>query len=288
MSAAEDGAKPTDVPAPGSPPEAPVALVTGAARGIGRALTAELARRGWRVLAGVRRPPEVPLPEGVEEVRLDVTQPDPATFPERLDALVNNAGVDPPNLPLESLGAEQWRSVLDTNVVGVAEVTRLALPALRSGTAPVVVNLTSAGLAVPMPFFSLYRASKAAVSAMSESLAVELAPVGVRVVEVMPGPVLTDMLAGSATVAEEIEQPGYRAMADLVEALRPATDGRAVPAESAASAIADSIDSARAVEPGAVPLRHFCDEVGAEIGRAWQQTPDEEHIAAFRAVFAPR
>jgi NAD(P)-dependent dehydrogenase (short-subunit alcohol dehydrogenase family) len=266
---------------------APVALVTGAGRGIGRGVAGELASRGWRVFGGVRREPAEPLPDGVELVHLDVTDPDPTVIPRHLDALVNNAGVDPANVPLECTTAAEWRRVLDTNVVGVAEVTRLALPSLRRGSDAVLVNVTSAGLAVPMPFFGLYRASKAAVSALSESLATELAPLGIRVVEVMPGPVDTDMLAASGTHPGDIEADGYGELAELVAALRPATDERAVGVAVAASAIADSIEEARAAPPGGVPLRQFCDEVGSEVVGAWQATPDEQHIAAFRSVFTP-
>lgn len=266
----------------------PVALITGAGRGIGRGIAAELASRGWRVLAGVRRDPDEAPPVGVELVHLDVTDPDPTALPDRLDALVNNAGLDPANLPLESTPAVEWQRLLATNVVGLAEVTRLALASLREGTDPVIVNVTSAGLAVPMPFFSLYRASKAAVSAMSESLAVELAPLGIRVIEVMPGPVLTEMLAASGTDPDGMKAPGYGELAELVAALRPATDDRAVPVEVAASNLVDATEMARSAAPGSIPLRHFCDEVGAEVVRGWQETPDEAHMAMYRSVFSPR
>lgn len=261
------------------------ALVTGAGRGIGRAVAGELAARGWTVLGAVRREPTEPLPEGVETVRFDVTAPDPSVIPRRLELLVNNAGVDTDNLPLEAVPADEWRRLLETNVVGLAEVTRLCLPALRHGVEPAVCNLTSAGLGVPMPFFSVYRASKAAASALTESLAIELAPLGIRVLEVLPGPVATDMLAASATVPQAIAVEGYERLAELVATLRPATDGRAVTTSEAATAIVDAVDIARAALPGAVPLRHTCDPVGAEVVRAWQHTPDETHIAAYRSVF---
>ncbi len=263
----------------------PVALVTGAGRGIGRGICAEFAARGYEVLGGIRREPDEPLPDGVSAVRLDVTDPDPGVIPRRLDALVNNAGVDPDNLPLEMVQAAQWRQVLETNVVGLAEVTRMALPSLRAGDDSVVCNITSAGLAVPMPFFSLYRASKAAVAAISESLAIELAPQGIRVIEVLPGPAEADMLAGSAADPARIGEGDYAALAEVVARLRPATDDRAVPVASAAASIVDAIEEARAQRPGGVPLRHTCDDVGAEVVRPWQQAPDEDHIAAYRGVF---
>ncbi len=269
----------------------PTALVTGASRGIGRAVAAELARRGWEVLAGMRRPdgPEPgDLPDGVRVVRLDVDDPDPAVIPDELQLLVNNAGVDTDNLPVEVVPADEWRRVFATNVFGLAEVTRLALPALRAGAPSVVCNVTSAGLAVPVPFFGVYRASKAAVSALSETLATELAPLGVRVVEVLPGPVDTDMLARSATVPEAAGVDGYHPLAEHMAALRPATDGRAVPAAAAAAALVDVVEAARAAEPGGVPLRHTCDPVGAEVVGPWQAMPDDDYQRMFYEVFRPR
>ncbi len=266
---------------------APVALVTGAGRGIGRAVAEELAARGWDVLAGVRRPEDVAAPAGTTVVRLDVDEPDPSVVPERLELLVNNAGVDTANLPVEAVPADEWARVFRTNVLGLAEVTRLALPALRAGAPSVLCNLTSAGLSVPMPFFGVYRASKAAVSALSETLAVELAPLGVRVVEILPGPVDTDMLAESATIPEAVGVDGYGPLASLIAELRPATDDQRVPAASAAVAIVDRIEASRAAAPGEVPLRASCDPVGTDVVRTWQDTPDEAHLRLFMEVFRP-
>lgn len=263
------------------------ALVTGAGRGIGRAVALELAARGWDVIAGVRVPETVDLPGTVKVARLDVDDPDGSVIPERLGLLVNNAGVDTDNLPVEAVPAEEWRRVFSTNVFGPAELVRLALPALRAGAPSVICNLTSAGLAVPMPFFGVYRASKAALSALSETLAVELAPMGVRVIEILPGPVDTDMLAESAAVPEAHGIDGYGPLAELVAGLRTATDGRAVPASQAATRIVDAIETARSSAPGETPLRHTCDPVGTEVVRAWQDTPDADHLGLFLQVFRP-
>jgi NAD(P)-dependent dehydrogenase (short-subunit alcohol dehydrogenase family) len=267
---------------------APTALVTGAGRGIGRAVALELADRGWDVLAGVRRPDAVDLPDGITVVGLDVDGPDPSVVPDRLELLVNNAGVDTANVPVEAVPPEEWERVFRTNVFGTVRLIHLALPALRAAAPSVVCNLTTAGLAVPMPFFGVYRASKAAVSALSETLAVEVAPLGIRVVEIMPGPVDTDMLAESATVPEAVGVDGYRDLAELVAQLRPATDEQKVPAAEAAVAIVDAVEAARAAPPGAVPLRRSTDPVGTSVMEAWQNTPDEDHLRFFLDVFRPR
>ena len=267
--------------------ERSTALVTGAGRGIGRAIALELAERGWDVVAGVRSPDVVDLPTGITVARLDVDEPDPVVIPARLNLLVNNAGVDTDNLPVEAVSTGEWQRVFRTNVFGLAELTRLSLPALRAAAPSVICNLTSAGLAVPMPFFGVYRASKAAVSALSETLAVELAPLGIRVVEIQPGPVDTDMLAESATVPEAAGIDGYGPLAELIAQLRPATDDQRVPATEAAARIVDAVEAARAAPPGDVPLRHSTDPVGSGVMSAWQNTPDEQHLRFFMDVFRP-
>jgi NAD(P)-dependent dehydrogenase (short-subunit alcohol dehydrogenase family) len=250
----------------------------------------ELAARGWSVLAGARRPEDLEggaLPDGVLPVRLDVTAPDPAVMPGELQLLVNNAGVDTANLPVEAVPDDEWQRVFDTNVFGLAAVTRLALPALRAGAPSVVCNVTTAGLAVPVPFFAVYRGAKAAVSAMSETLRAEVAPLGVRVVEILPGPVDTDMLADSSLLPEAVDVGGYEALARHMAALRPATDARKVTAPEAAAAVVDVVEAARERPVGAVPLRHGCDPVGRELVRAWQDTPDEDFLGAFVDLFRP-
>jgi NAD(P)-dependent dehydrogenase (short-subunit alcohol dehydrogenase family) len=270
------------------PAAVPTAVVTGASRGIGHAVAVELDRRGWDVIAGVRNPAAVDLPDSVRVVHLDVTDPDPSILPDRFELLVNNAGVDTDNLPVEAVSTDEWRRVFDTNVFGLVTVTRLSLPGLRAGAPSVVCNVTSAGLAVPVPFFAVYRASKAAVSALSETLATELAPLGVRVVEILPGPVDTDMLAASATVPEGVDIDGYRPLAEHMAVLRPATDAQAVPASVAAAGIVDAVEAARAAEPGGVPLRHTCDAVGGDVVRPWQDTPDDAYQRMFFEVFRPQ
>ncbi|MEZ5145291.1 MAG: SDR family NAD(P)-dependent oxidoreductase [Acidimicrobiales bacterium] len=262
------------------------ALVTGAGRGIGRGVALALARRGFEVVATMRDPAqgEAVLADAAAEGlslevrRLDVTYPDPAAVPDRLRVLVSNAGVDAPTAALEDLALTTWREVLETNVVGLVAVTQLALPALRAAGGGVVCNLTSASLFVPMPFFSLYRASKAAVAALGESLRAELAPQGIRVVDVVPGPVDTDMLAASGPLPDAAASPVYAAQARRVGALREAlTDS--TPVAEAAEAIVDAVCDDDA------PLRVACDPIGAGILEAWRTSSDEEVMASYLPSF---
>lgn len=275
------------------------ALVTGANRGIGRAVALELAARGFEVWAGVRDPASAAgLPEeagarvaaraatddgigggSIRIVALDVTRPETIAVPDGLRILVNNAGVDTVNQPVEHTTTEEWWQLLGTNVVGLVEVTRQALPVLRADGGGVIVNVTSAGLLVPMPFFSVYRASKAAVTALTESLRAEVAPFGIRVVEVLPGPVGTDMLAASAELPEAAEHEAYRPLAELVAQLRAGTIESATPVEVAARLIVD-----RALDPDG-PVRVGCDPLGDALLAAFETTPEPEHLAAYAAAF---
>jgi NAD(P)-dependent dehydrogenase (short-subunit alcohol dehydrogenase family) len=115
-----------------------------------------------------------------------------------------------------------------------------------------------------------------------------VAPLGIRVVEILPGPVDTDMLAQSATVPEGIDIDGYRPLADLMAVLRPSTDAQAVPPASAAAAIVDAVEAARAAPPGGVPLRHTCDPAGADVVGPWQAMADDDYQRMFFEVFRPR
>lgn len=257
------------------------ALVSGAGRGLGRALALELARRGFDVLATMRdvRAGEAllaaagPDAKRIRVAPLDVTKPETIALPERLRVLVNNAGVETGYLPAEHAPLEAWRSVFETNVFGLAELTRRAIPALRAAGGGVIVNVTSASLLFPMPFYAIYRASKAAVQALGESLAAELRPFGIRVIEVLPGPVETDMLAGSDREPEAAAHAGYEALARWAHAGRQGVSGSATPAAEAARRIAD------AILDDASPLRVACDEVGRAMIVGADAAPFEARFA---------
>jgi NAD(P)-dependent dehydrogenase (short-subunit alcohol dehydrogenase family) len=179
----------------------PSALVTGAARGIGRATVLRLAAGGWDVIAGVRNADDgAPLaqanPGRITAVTLDVTDDDQvasldASLPARLDAVVNNAGVFVGG-PVEAIPLAELRRQLEINVVGQAAVTRAVLPRLRASRGRVVfVSSVSGRLATPM--FGAYSASKFALEGMADALRLELAPWGVRVSVVEPAQTDTDL-----------------------------------------------------------------------------------------------
>ncbi|QSB14843.1 SDR family NAD(P)-dependent oxidoreductase [Natronosporangium hydrolyticum] len=176
-------------------------VVTGASTGIGAATARELARRGFHVLAGVRRNSDgTPLrAEGIEPVILDITDPDQVAAlaahverdPRPLRALVNNAGV-PGAGPIEVTPLNEWRRIFEVNLFGHVAVAQALLPALLRAKGR-VVNITSLNGKISMAGYGPYAASKFAMEAVSDALRNELAPHGVQVVVVEPGGVKTEM-----------------------------------------------------------------------------------------------
>jgi NAD(P)-dependent dehydrogenase (short-subunit alcohol dehydrogenase family) len=262
-----------------------VALVTGASRGIGRAVALELAYQGFDVVATMRDPAAgTSLPDEALAARvqgtlrvepLDVTLHDTIAVPDGLRVLVNNAGVEAEHPPFEATPLLLWRNMFEANVFGLVEVTRRAIPKLRAAGGGVICNVTSSSLLAPVPFYAPYRASKAAVSAIGESLRSELAPFGIRVVEVMPGPIDTDMLANSDRPPEAIEWPEYAPMAVRYAEGRRAIDGSITATADAAHAIV------AAILDDASPMRVGCDPLGTGMIEAWRGTSDERLMQAM-------
>ncbi len=251
------------------------ALVTGASRGIGRAVAVELAARGFDTVATMRNPADgSDLAEGHEGrlrvARLDVTDPDSYQLPDDLRVLVNNAGVDSDYLPFEHSDLDDWRALLETNVLGVVGLTTAAIPVLRANRPGVICNVSSSSILASVPFYSAYRATKAAVSAMGDSLRVELAPSGIRVVEILPGPVDTDMFQLSTGDQAATRFDRYRPMADVAARLRRETaDPQVATPEDAARLIVDAILD----DDG--PMRYGCDPLSIGLLELWRQADDE-------------
>jgi NAD(P)-dependent dehydrogenase (short-subunit alcohol dehydrogenase family) len=181
-------------------------LITGCSSGFGLNTAVLLARRGWRVFASMRNlgkraaldlaAQRAGVPEGSLEVScLDVT--DPASVKECvgrvlertggvLDAVVQNAGIGMGG-PFEDLPDEEIRRVMETNFFGVLTVTRQVLPAMRARRQGRIVLLSSNSAFSGSPTLSAYCASKWALEGWAESVALEVAPFGVRLALVEPG-----------------------------------------------------------------------------------------------------
>ena len=167
-------------------------LITGCSSGFGLETARCFLDRGWTVIATMRAPREDVLPRSdrLRILQLDVTDPwsiaraVEAAGP--VDVLANNAGIGLLNA-LEGVSMESVREVFETNALGTIAMTRAVLPQMRERRSGVVVNVTSSVTQRPLHLLSVYTASKAAVNAFTESLALELEPFGVRARLVIPG-----------------------------------------------------------------------------------------------------
>jgi NAD(P)-dependent dehydrogenase (short-subunit alcohol dehydrogenase family) len=182
-----------------------VALVTGGSTGIGAAVALQLAQAGAKVVITGRHEEALRASAGrhagIDYVVADISRAnDVARSVDevrkrlgRLDVLVNNAGVLE-IVALADASPEHVRRTWETNVLGLIETTRAALPMLRKSKG-VIVNLATAIADQPFANMSVYCASKAAVIALTRSWAQELAPDGIRVNAVSPGPIATPMFS---------------------------------------------------------------------------------------------
>jgi len=167
-------------------------LITGCSSGFGLETAKYFLDRDWKVIATMRTPREDVLPcsEHMRVLALDVTDPESirqalnAAGP--IDVLVNNAGIGVLSA-LEGISMDAAREVFETNTLGTMAMTQAVLPQFRQRKAGVIVNVTSSVTLKPLTLLSVYTASKAAVNAFTESLALELAPFNIRVNLVLPG-----------------------------------------------------------------------------------------------------
>lgn len=167
-------------------------LITGCSSGFGLAIARTFLDRGWQVVATMRTPREdlLPVSDRLRVVPLDVT--DPASIDRAVaaagavDVLVNNAGFGAA-APFELTSPALARELFETNTLGTMALTQAVLPQFRARQAGVIVNVTSSVTLKALPLLAMYTASKAAVNAFTGSMAVELAPFGIRVHLVLPG-----------------------------------------------------------------------------------------------------
>jgi NAD(P)-dependent dehydrogenase (short-subunit alcohol dehydrogenase family) len=200
-----------------------VVLITGCSSGIGLETAIAFARRGDTTYASMRDPDRATrllaraASEGatLEVLGLDVTDDASVraavrTVEERhgaIDVLVNNAGIDASG-PVETTPIDRARAVLETNLWGAVRTARAALPAMRARGAGMIVNVTSMVARLPGSLYNgFYAASKHALGALSESLAWELSPFGIRVVCVEPGFFATEIFSTSTAGTADASSP---------------------------------------------------------------------------------
>jgi NAD(P)-dependent dehydrogenase (short-subunit alcohol dehydrogenase family) len=192
-----------------------IVLITGATAGIGRTTAVHLARRGHHVIATGRKPAELAslvleargLPGKLDTLPLDVTRADSiaAAFAAIAaltdgagpDVVVNNAGFGVLG-PTSELTDADIRRQYETNVFGALSVTRAALPAMRARGAGRIINISSVGGRLTLPYFGVYNSTKYALESLSDALRYELKPFGIDVVLVEPGVIRTNFEATAA------------------------------------------------------------------------------------------
>jgi NAD(P)-dependent dehydrogenase (short-subunit alcohol dehydrogenase family) len=237
--------------------DARVWFITGATSGFGRALVDVVGGRGERVVAAARRPDAIAelVGDDVLVVELDVTreeQIEPAFDAAvarfgRIDVLVNNAGVGFVGA-LEEMSVADLRSVMEAMFFGPAALTRAVVPRMRAQGSGAIVQISSMGGQVTAPGYSAYCAAKFALEGLSEAVAAEVAPFGIRVLIVEPGSFRTGLLGRSLRAAPSSD--AYAATVGATRAYIEREDGRqAGDPVRAAAAIVATLDDA---EP---PLR---------------------------------
>jgi NAD(P)-dependent dehydrogenase (short-subunit alcohol dehydrogenase family) len=190
--------------------DSPVAIITGAGGGIGRACAVDLASRGYRlalcgrtlstldVTAKTARAEFVSVTDVASSESVDRMVASVLSHFGRIDLLVNNAGIAPV-LDIEQSTDADWHSVMDTNLSAVFYLCRAVWPIFRKQSGGVIVNVSSLAARDPFPGFFAYGAAKAGLNLLGLSLARQGASIGVRVCTVAPGAVETPLFRSLMT-----------------------------------------------------------------------------------------
>jgi len=285
-----------------------VAIVTGASSGIGEASARRLQAMGYTVYAAARRVDRMaPLADaGIRPVRVDVTDDASlAGFVEqvlaesgRVDVLVNNAGYGSYGA-VEDVPLDEARRQFEVNVFGLARLSQLVLPQMRRQRSGRIVNISSMGGKIYEPLGGWYHATKFAVEGLSDSMRMELAPLGIHVVVIEPGAIATEWpaIAGQNLLATS-GQGAYAEQAEMMAAFFTADpQGQASPPSVIADAVAKAVTARRprtryAVGRGAKPIlaarrilsdRAFDRLMTTTLRTLARQTRRQQQVAAGRA-----
>jgi len=229
----------------------PVALITGCSSGIGRALADAFKAAGYEVWASARKAEDVAAlaAAGFSAIALDVNDSVALEqLAERinqqhggLDVLINNAGYGAMG-PLLDGGVPAMQRQFETNVFSIVGVTRALFPVLRRAKG-LVVNIGSVSGVLVTPFAGAYCASKAAVHALSDALRMELAPFGIRVMEVQPGAIQSSFAKNAGHEAEQLinEQSPWFPLREGIRARAKASQDKPTPASEFAAELLKAV-----------------------------------------------
>ena len=233
----------------------PLVLITGCSSGIGRALADAYKHAGYEVWATARKTADVAQlkADGFVAVQLDVNDSlDVDRLSKRikqhgqgLDVLINNAGYGAMGPVLDG-GVEALQLQFETNVFSIVGMTQSLLEPLRSNRG-LVVNIGSVSGVLVTPFAGAYCASKAAVHALSEAMRMELAPLGVRVMEVQPGAIDTSFAKNASAQAEQLigQQSAWWPVRDGIRARAKASQDNPTAVTAFADAVLKAVQKTR-------------------------------------------
>jgi NAD(P)-dependent dehydrogenase (short-subunit alcohol dehydrogenase family) len=244
----------------------PVALITGCSSGIGRALADAFKGAGYQVWASARKVEDVAAlaAAGFTAVQLDVNDGPAleqlsAQISQQhggLDVLINNAGYGAMG-PLLDGGVSAMQRQFETNVFAIVGVTRAMFALLRQSKG-LVVNIGSVSGILVTPFAGAYCASKAAVHALSDALRMELAPFGIRVMEVQPGAIASSFARNAGQQAEQLitEQSPWWPLRDGIRARAKASQDNPTPATELAADVLKAVQHTK--PPRLIRLGNGC------------------------------
>ena len=262
-------------------------IITGSSTGIGRASVIKFQEAGWNVVATMRSPEkeeELNKLENVLVTKLDVL--DQATIDAtvqaaldkfgQIDVLVNNAGYGAFG-PMESVPRDKILRQFNTNVIGLMDVMRTVIPHMRERRSGVIINISSVGGRMTYPMFSLYHGTKFAVEGITESMAYEMAPLGIQMKIVEPGAIATDF-AGRSLDISATDVPEYQRIIEKL--MKGFSENRNV---SPASLAADVIFGA--ATDGTDTIRYTAGEDARVLMANRKQADDATFMAGIRQRF---
>jgi NAD(P)-dependent dehydrogenase (short-subunit alcohol dehydrogenase family) len=267
-------------------------FITGAATGIGAAITSQLLQDGYQVFAGVHRETgSLASRPGAAAVRIDVTDPASvaaaakvvaeAAGPQGLRAVINNAGVIVQG-PLELVPPEELRRQFDINTLGPAHVVQAFLPLLRTGGGR-IINISAPTARVPVPFMAPIGASKAALVSFSDALRLELASWDIPVIVIEPGGTDTAIFRKAESAARDAlaaADPAKVALYrdQLARAAKAAARQKLGPADPVAKAVVAAVQARR-------PRRHYAAGSGVAVFGILAHTPAGLRERLIKSVF---
>ena len=274
----------------------PTALITGTSTGIGRETALYFAAQGYKVFAGARNPATVEAHPNIVALKLDVDSDESVREAldivlreaGSIDVLVNNAGIAYAGA-VEYVPLEKVRAVFETNFYGAVRMMQGVLPSMRERRSGTIVNVTSVMGHLTLGCHAFYAATKFALAAVSESLAIEMRPFGVRVAIIEPGVILTPIWNKGESVMPE-GHPYQQAMGRLWRLFQAQLEGGTLP-DVVARAIFESVTTSEPklrypVGADAETMAAARDRLSAAEWADLQSEPDEEKfLARAKEVF---